>query len=190
MKNALCDFLQKVPTEACMTMDGWTDRYRHTHYFTYTYHCLMDWQFKSLVLSTKAFKGRQFGEIIQKEFESILNEFKINDKNIILVTDSATNMISAANLMEMKRLPCLAHRIQRLIMHDMLKHSSMVPLHNVINKMKRIQSVLLYQHDTLKQINTELFQNQLAKVLSEVNDLGKLVLYSLIFNYSYWISIQ
>lgn len=165
-----------------------------THIISHT-HTIALWignlgEFKSLVLSTKAFKGRQFGEIIQKEFESILNEFKINDKNIILVTDSATNMISAANLMEMKRLPCLAHRIQRLIMHDMLKHSSMVPLHNVINKMKRIQSVLLYQHDTLKQINTELFQNQLAKVLSEVNDLGKLVLYSLIFNYSYWISIQ
>lgn len=87
MKNALIEFLQKTPNQACMTMDGWSDRYRHISYFTFTYHCLVDWKVKSLVLSTKAFKGRHFGTTIKTHYEDIIKKFKLESKDVILVTD-------------------------------------------------------------------------------------------------------
>lgn len=173
VKNSLKDFLQKTPKDACITMDGWSDEFRHISYFTFTYHCLYNWELKSIVLKTCQFSKQHTMENIRDIFNEMIAEFNLEDKQICLVTDIAINMRAAARLLELERYPCLAHATQRLLMHDMYKHRAMRPLRRVIKKMKSIQTALLYSHHKLKQISDELFQNKLADALTKISEIGK-----------------
>lgn len=131
----------------------------------------------SLVLKTGEFKNQHFAENIVESYKELIEEFQLAEKNITLVTDNATNMIAAAEMLDIKRLPCIAHRIQRLIMHDMFKNPLMYTLCRLVSKMSRIQTALLYKHRLLQQISNELFQNRLANALIHFNEVGKLFIY-------------
>lgn len=91
-------------------------------------------------------------------------------------------MAKAARLLDINRLPCLAHKIQSLIMDDMFEHRLMVTLRRVCKKMRIIQKTLLYSHKMLSKIADEQFQKEYVKWLSESNETGWCYYYYSEFN--------
>lgn len=173
MKTNVIKHLGQTARHGCVTFDSWTDRYRHTSYLIFTYHYIDDWELKSTVLKTTCFPYRHFGENIKMAFEEMLDEFQLNEKIISVVTDNGSNMILAAKLLNLSRSPCLAHRIQSLIMDDMLKHEKMNTLRRIIGKLRVIQKTLLYSHNKLKKIADDAFQSNYVKWLCDSNEIGK-----------------
>lgn len=173
MKSHLIEYLQNTPKHACITFDSWTDRYRHTSYMIYTYHCIDNWELKSFVLKTTSFPYAHTGMNIKNGFLEMINEFKLHAKILTLVTDNGTNMCLAAELLNLPRAPCLAHKIQRLIMKDMYEHERMLPLRRIIRKLRSIQKVLLYSHNKLVLIADDDFQTKYIQWLTDSSELGK-----------------
>lgn len=182
MKTHVIDYLKKTPKYACVTFDAWTDRYRHTSYLIYTHHYIDNWELKCIVLKTTAFPYRHLGINIKAAFEEMLDEFELNDKVISLVTDSGANMVLAAQLLELPRSPCLAHRIQSLIMSDMLEDIRMNTLRRIIQRLRVIQKALLYSNHKLKKIADEQFQSKYVEWLSASDKIGIHSLTSHLFN--------
>ena len=58
-------------------------------------HAILDMQFKSYVLCLLPLNGSHTGEKLLEYFESIVNEFQIQNKLYRIVTDNASNNIKA-----------------------------------------------------------------------------------------------
>lgn len=95
-------------------------------------------------------------------------EYGLGSKTITCVTDSAANMVLACNLLDNRRIPCIAHKTNSLIQKDLMTHSSTQILRDLLKKVRVGQSKLLYRHEELKAMRHEDNQNALALFLSEI----------------------
>lgn len=172
VKGALISFLSTTPTHGTVCLDTWCDKYRRLSYITFTYHCMIDWELKSITLKTAPFLIQHTGENIKRAYDQTIDEFGLNNKEITLCVDGAANMTNAAKLLNMDRFHCIAHRFHLLISTDLLKHNSMTPLVRLIKKLKDVQKTLLYKNNELKKISDDLHQAKIAKLLLEYRELG------------------
>ncbi|XDV33918.1 hypothetical protein PO909_004160 [Leuciscus waleckii] len=93
-----------------LTCDGWTSRHQDT-YVTITCHYLDDWVLISNVLQTRAMQNSHTGANICALLSDALEEWGLTEKDPIIVTDNATNMIRAVEMMELLHIGCFAHTI-------------------------------------------------------------------------------
>lgn len=154
-KNRLIDVLSKASTFGTMTFDFWTDNHKRLSYVTYTYHYMDNWQIKTVVLKTAAFVESKHSENIQRHYEQTLQEFKLTEKKITIVTDGGANMIKACRLLNVMRMNCINHSIHLLIMKDMLDHPDMLPLNCLLGKLRKIHFSLIYKYAELKIYDNE-----------------------------------
>ncbi|CAM4681755.1 unnamed protein product [Leuciscus chuanchicus] len=93
-----------------LTCDGWTSRHQDT-YVTITCHYLDNWVLISNVLQTRAMQDSHTGANICALLSDALEEWGLTEKDPIIVTDNATNMIRAVEMMELLHIGCFAHTI-------------------------------------------------------------------------------
>lgn len=92
-----------------LTCDGWTSRATES-YLTVTVHFVNnDWELKSYVLQTKVMSGSHTGANISEELQKIAHEWKIDNKEPVVVTDNASNMSVAIELTGYQHVRCFAH---------------------------------------------------------------------------------
>lgn len=174
IKTKLIETLQSMPEHAAISFDGWTDKYKHRKYLTFTYHCIdKDWQTKSYVLKTALFAESSITMNIRHEYLTLIEEFKLEDKSIQLVTDSGSNMRSTCRSLELPHYPCLAHKVHNLITDDLLPDSSMVPLNELVKKLSTIQTTLLYSHSELEEGFAASHRENYFNFLLECVDFGR-----------------
>lgn len=146
----------------------------HLSYNTYTHHFINDeWVLEHRVLKTSNMEGRHTAERIRDEFNLMTTEFGISDKSIVCVTDSAANMKKAVRLLNRKHRPCIAHKSNLMVQKDLLAHPDMQPLRDLISKLRKIQTKLLYQHTKLKEADDIDKQNKLLLLLEEMSEIEK-----------------
>lgn len=159
-----------------MTFDSYTDNIHHRSYNTYTYHYIDDeWNLKSTVLKTSLMEQTHTAQNICDDFQRVLKEFKLQNKKIVLVTDSAPNMVMACRLSGHHRYPCIAHKGNLLVQKDMLGNPSVKEIPALIGKIREGQKKLMYRFDELRRIREIDTQNQMALLLNEICELDEIL---------------
>lgn len=172
-KNRLIELLSHAPKFATMTLDFWTDKYKRISYITYTYHYMHQWQINTFVLKTTAFGQSTTSENIKQHFEDTLEEFKLTEKNITVVTDGGSNMIKACRLLNLCRMGCIAHKIHLLIMKDLIRHPTMKLFFvQFLGKLRGIHYVLIFKYQELKLYDNEEKQKKFHDAVHDAADLG------------------
>ena len=120
-----------------VTSDIWTSR-KTEGYLTLTAHFIsFSWELRAVVLNTLRIRDSHTGEKIASEIRSALEHWGISHKVSTIVTDNATNMISAANVLSLRHVPCFAHTLN-LVVKDAIAANNEIS--GVIAKVKAIVS--------------------------------------------------
>jgi len=96
-----------------LTTDMWTSCHNQA-YTGLTVHYVDDcYQLQSYLLKTVEFPESHTGSNILEELEAILEEWKSPQDNLSAVTtDNETTIVSALEIVQWKRMPCLSHTLQ------------------------------------------------------------------------------
>lgn len=96
-----------------LTTDMWTSRHNQA-YTGLTVHYVDDcYRLQSYLLETVEFPESHTGSNIAEELEAILEEWKLPQDNLSAVTtDNGTNIVSALEIVQWKRMPCFSHTLQ------------------------------------------------------------------------------
>ena len=86
-------------------------------YMSYTIHYInQDWELKSIALATHFLPEDHTGQVISEALEATLEEWGLSpDKQVCLTTDSGSNIIAAANILNWTRLSCFGHNLHLAI---------------------------------------------------------------------------
>lgn len=155
LKRQLIHFLDKSPGNGVITFDSWTDSHKRVGYITFTYHFINDeWKMQSTVLKTTHFEHPHTANNIRNHISQLFDEYHLQDKNIIFVTDGGSNVKAACVPLKKKRLSCVAHQLNRLIQHDLMEKNKVriEPIITLIEKLRKIQRALVYKYEQLKNI--------------------------------------
>lgn len=105
----------------CLTVDCWTSR-TMTAYIAITGHFIHreNLEFNSFLLQCSALEGSHTGLNIAQELKRIADEWSLTNKVNFIVTDNASNMLSAANILGWEHFGCYVHKLN-LIVQEGLK---------------------------------------------------------------------
>ena len=108
MRNALTSV-----NSFALTTDIWTSRHNQA-YTGLTVHYIDDcYHLQSHLLETIEFPESHTGINISEELEVILEEWKLSQDNLSAVTtDNGSNIVSALEIAQWKRMPCFSHTLQ------------------------------------------------------------------------------
>jgi len=88
------EVIQQSPQTVGVTTDMWTDNYKRRSYMSVTMHfCSPEFHFHSIVLRTALFTEAHTGMNIQIELQQICEQFGLNDKNVVYITDQGSNIV-------------------------------------------------------------------------------------------------
>ena len=91
--DAVKESLQSAPS-VCLTIDLWSNR-QMKGFLGITGHFIEDWDMRTVMITSKRFKGRHTADNIRYEYEEAISKFEISDKILTIVTDNASNMMKA-----------------------------------------------------------------------------------------------
>lgn len=117
IRQKIAALLANITSYAC-TADIWTSL-AGAAYLTVTIHFINDdWELCSFVLATVFFPSPHNGSRLKELFEDILTDWKLSKEALVcVVTDTASNNISFANLAGIEWLGCFAHRLHLSVVH-------------------------------------------------------------------------
>ncbi|CAH1114768.1 unnamed protein product [Psylliodes chrysocephalus] len=127
-----------------ITSDIWTSP-SNEGILTLTCHFIEDNTLRSAVLKTTQLMGSHTGAQISDAITNILTEWNVKDKVVTILSDSGSNMLNAAALLQIRHIPCFAH-VLNLLVHDILKDEDEC-LKSVLKHCKEI--VAHFKHSTL-----------------------------------------
>ena len=108
--------------ESALTTDMWTSL-ANKGFITVTCHYIsQDWKLNNTLLATRITSDRHTGVNIARELKKIVDEFGLGGV-IALVTDNASNMVTAAEEGGYTRQPCVSHTLQ-LCINDSLRQQT------------------------------------------------------------------
>lgn len=100
----------------CLTTDCWTSR-NNESFMAVTAHFITDDFFsKSMLLSCTSFSESHTSVNIAQELKNIMDEWNINQKVGLIVSDNASNVVGAVQKeLKLKHLGCTAHNINLIL---------------------------------------------------------------------------
>lgn len=163
------------PSAISLTMDAWTDNYRHIPFMTFTMHWMSptETQLRSCTLQTSFLPHPHTADNIIAELKKVLIQFNLNNKIITLVTDGGTNMIKAAKDMKVERLSCVAHGLHNLVMVDTL--SKIPDVNNLIIKARTIVKILAFKTQEFEKVKEILQQEDINNILDSAENLEEIL---------------
>ncbi|XP_055306784.1 uncharacterized protein LOC129571046 [Sitodiplosis mosellana] len=177
LKTKLIGHLKETQQHCCVAFDMWTDNYRRISYMTYTCHYVTDsWKLMSRVLKTAMFEHPHTSIRIEENFNAMMDEYGLRDKEIIAVVDGAANVNRTVNDMGFVKIKCIAHSINRLIQFDLIqKGEGIEDLKNIIKKLRLIQKALLYSYGQLTKMAKNERQKQIFELLEELTAIEEAI---------------
>lgn len=126
--ESLCSNFKSVINKAefiSITTDMWSSD-SNKAYITVTAHFIHDYEMKSLALATEEIPITHTSLNIGTAISNILNEWKIHEKVVTVVTDNAANMKSAVTeQLKKHHHPCVAHTLN-LSVQESIKENKQV----------------------------------------------------------------
>ncbi|KAF3835605.1 hypothetical protein F7725_028163, partial [Dissostichus mawsoni] len=130
-----CDAWTCVATESYLTVTA--------HYFS------EDWQFLSHVLQTRAVYESQ--QLLSR----VVEEWKLSDKDVVLVTDNASNIITAAEFGKFPHVKCFAHTL------NLASQRALKPMKDATTLMSEESNPTV---SLIAPINAQLFQDMTGTI--------------------------
>ncbi|KAJ8356841.1 hypothetical protein SKAU_G00196350 [Synaphobranchus kaupii] len=163
-----------------LTTDLWTEERTNTHYITITVHYILNWKIVNRILATREMVGVKSHDHIRGAVEEILQEFGIQSKDNVFVTDNGSNVVAAFK--DYRRLSCAGHNINLILKHvfDHLDEDN--PMHSIIiNLLKESKTLVTHLKKAGLQKELELSLKQAVEtrwntrlaMLQSVNDALK-----------------
>ncbi|XP_039661199.1 E3 SUMO-protein ligase ZBED1-like [Perca fluviatilis] len=130
-------------SRVAITSDAWTSVATES-YVTITAHYVSeDWQIVSHVLQTRAVYESHTGAHMAGLLLNVVEEWQLTDKSVVLVTDNAANMISAAEIGKFPHVKCFAHTLN-------LAAQRALKLPTVSRLLGRVRRISAYFHRSTK----------------------------------------
>lgn len=111
--GAIKQMVRESCDSICLTVDCWTSK-TMTPYMAVTGHFIhkKTLKFSSILLQCCVLEGSHTGAHIAEAIKSVANEWQINEKVNFWVSDNASNMLSAAHILEpWPHFGCYAHKL-------------------------------------------------------------------------------
>lgn len=145
-----------------ITSDAWTS-VATVSYVTITAHYISeDWKIVSHVLQTRAVYESHTGAHMARLLLDVVEEWQLTDKSVVLVTDNAANMISAAEIGKFPHVKCFAHTLN-------LAAQRALKLPTVSRLLGRVRRISAYFHRSTKA--SHLFEENQRVVLKLTSPL-------------------
>uniref|UniRef100_A0A9J7ZZ58 Zinc finger BED domain-containing protein 1-like n=1 Tax=Cyprinus carpio carpio TaxID=630221 RepID=A0A9J7ZZ58_CYPCA len=126
-----------------ITSDAWTSVATES-YVTITSHYISeDWKIVSHVLQTRAVYESHTGAHMARLLLDVVEEWQLTDKSVVLVTDNAANMISAAEIGKFPHVKCFVHTLN-------LAAQRALKLLAVSRLLGRVRRISVYFHRSTK----------------------------------------
>lgn len=133
----------KMVTEAesvCITTDIWTSSVNDAYLGVTAHYINENFTLKSVLLECTAIQGEHSTTNITEHLNRKVQNFKLNDKFLILITDNASNMKKVAGKMGVKHFGCYAHTLNLIVKHCTTENTADERVRGLINKVKTIVS--------------------------------------------------
>lgn len=115
------NIIPKLAPVIVLTLDMWSDDYKHDSYVVYTLHYVDDsFNLSKLVLDFSEFTQKHTADQIEKDIIRVLKMYGLENKKKIFVTDNGANVKAACDRMGF-RIPCIGHALHNLITRDLFK---------------------------------------------------------------------
>ncbi|CAM4706528.1 unnamed protein product [Leuciscus chuanchicus] len=165
VKKHVIDELKQCPDWA-VTTDLWAEERTNTHYITVTVHYILGWKLLNRVLATREIMGVKTHDNIRRTVESIFQEFGILSKDVVVVTDNGSNVVTAFK--DYTRLSCAGHNINLILKYTFDHLDVENPLHSpVINLFRDVKTLVTH----FKRAGDALRSGKLHEVLLHRNEL-------------------
>lgn len=108
-------------SDISVTCDLWTSR-ANDSFLTVTCHFVYDYNLKTASLATRKLLNttNHSAQNIADTLKDILNHWNVLNKTVCIVTDNASSMLKACEILKIRNLPCFAHTLN-LVVQDGLK---------------------------------------------------------------------
>lgn len=140
-KTEVLESLKKA-CRVALTCDAWTSVATQS-YVTVTAHFVSEgrngWELVSYVLQTRVMTDSHTGANVAELLQKVAEEWQITDKDLVLVTDNASNMIVAAQLGNFLHIKCYAHTLN-------LASQKALKLPTVTRLLGRIRRITTFFH--------------------------------------------
>ncbi|CAH2096787.1 unnamed protein product [Euphydryas editha] len=153
---------QNLETEAesvCLSTDIWTSSVNDAYLGVTAHYIDSNYDLKSVLLECTPIYGTHTAENIKNDINRIIQNFKLKEKVLILVTDNASNMKSAVEKMGFKHFGCYAHTLNLIVKHCTTESTADKKLCELISKQngvalpkKVLQDVSTRWNSTLKML--------------------------------------
>ncbi|XP_049300633.1 E3 SUMO-protein ligase ZBED1-like [Anopheles funestus] len=115
-----------IASTVSLTADCWTS-INNDNFCAVTAHFINNkYELCSYLLECSDFSITHTGKNIADWITTVTNTFEISDKLFTLVTDNATNMKSAATILNLSHLPCGAHTLNLVVQRGLQKIKSTI----------------------------------------------------------------
>lgn len=153
--------LENIP-DIAITCDLWTSS-ANACFLTVTSHFVHHNELKTVSLATKKLlnKINHCSQNITDTLREILIEWNILNKTVCIVTDNASSMLKACEILQIRNLPCFAHSIN-LVVQDVLKVDDVI-IQDLFTKCKSI--VRFFKQSTIANEKFKLAQEGSAYTL-------------------------
>lgn len=127
-----------------VTVDFWSDQYRHREYFALTFHFLdNEFNFHVYCLACRQVTEPKItAVIITRLIRSILAQFDLDPSNMVFVTDSGANVKAVFDQTGWSRIACFAHDLNLLVSSDGFGPSSTTPESSSLKAVPQITELI------------------------------------------------
>lgn len=120
-----------MSSNVSLTTDCWTNSHADS-FITLTAHFINEqWQLSTLNLATGPFNERHTAENLLDFLNKELEFWQINSKTTLIVSDNASNIVSALRMSQYDNMGCNAHKLN-LIVQNSFKNSHVTVLRNKV----------------------------------------------------------
>ncbi|KAM3876933.1 E3 SUMO-protein ligase ZBED1-like [Diretmus argenteus] len=154
-------------SRVAMTCDSWTSVATESFLTVTAHYVSEDWQIVSHVLQTRAVTESHTGPHLAELLSGVVDEWQLSEKDVVLVSDNAANMISAAEVGKFPHIKCFAHTLnlasQRALKVDKLSR--------VLTRIRRV-SAFIHRSTTashLLKVNQERLALPKHKLITDVS---------------------
>jgi BED zinc finger len=170
LKEKLIQSLMRAPPVINVMLDMWTDNYTKIPYINVSIQFLgNDFDFQTFRLSTQLFDHPHTAQKVASMLTSILTNFQFDDRKFFLSGDGGRNVVASPQYLDncLGYFKCIAYSFHTILTADWSKMEDYENVSEVLRKIKRTHSKLVYKTKDLRKAYEDLQRLDVIKYLEE-----------------------
>lgn len=145
--------LQEEAVSVCLTTDCWTS-INNTSFLAVTTHYIdPNFNFQSILLQCASFDEKHTSLNLSAIIQSIIDEWNLNNKIVLVVSDNAANIKNAINILNLKHFGCFAHSLNLIVQEGLKSQSNLIGIiKSIVGHFKRNSNsnhkLMMYQQNS------------------------------------------